>query len=236
MKNCIVYDARLFSCTGIGTHIKSSLPYLVKNTNALFYILHKSIDVIGIKKLLKNQDNVNFIVCNIKEYSLKEQLFLPFILKKVNPKISHFPNINIPLLYFGNILTTVHDLTMLSHSFKNSNISNPFIFKVKNYFLNKCFKKAVNQKNIIVVSKQTKKDLKNKFKVKAKITLSYNTLKADYYNDSILKNPTSYLKENCLKIEHFEGRQIYRITGLTTKLERTKKQTFKDNFRNVVLH
>lgn len=45
-------------------------------------------------------------------YSLGEQIFLPRLLRRLKPDLVHFPHFNVPLLYRGRFVVTIHDLLL----------------------------------------------------------------------------------------------------------------------------
>ena len=56
--------------------------------------------------------NPNFRVVNVRSpyYSLAEQIRLPREISALRPDLVHFPNFNVPLLYRGRFVVTIHDL------------------------------------------------------------------------------------------------------------------------------
>jgi len=56
------------------------------------------------------QSQIKIIITPIRHYSLAEQVKWPQILRKEKLDLLHVPHFNIPLLYGGKIVTTIHDL------------------------------------------------------------------------------------------------------------------------------
>lgn len=104
-------DARFFGPdgTGIGRYVEKLLENLeeLDKENEYFIFLRKS------NFPLYNPKNKNFtkITVDAHWYSLKEQVIFPAALKKLKLDLVHFPHFNIPLLYSGKFVVTIHDLT-----------------------------------------------------------------------------------------------------------------------------
>jgi glycosyltransferase involved in cell wall biosynthesis len=150
----IIIDAREYG-SSTGTYIRNLIEGLQKIDFKNTYIL-----------LLKSKDfeacpiaNKNFVKlkCNIKEFSLAEQIKLPYLLYKLKADLVHFGMPQQPFLYFKRKITTVHDLTTLR-----------FINPSKNYYVFK-FKQmiywlmlhwiALTSKHILTPTNFVRKDL-----------------------------------------------------------------------------
>lgn len=121
----IIIDAREYG-SSTGTYIRNLIESLQKIDFENTYTI-----------LLKNRDfeacsitNKNFVKlkCDIKEFTLAEQIKLPYLLYKLKGDLVHFGMIQQPFLYFKKKVTTVHDLTTLR--FVNP-AKNYYIFKFK---------------------------------------------------------------------------------------------------------
>jgi len=106
----IAIDARLFGPegTGIGKYIERLLENLeiIDEENEYFVVLRKA------NYPFYNPKKANFrkSVADVKWYSVGEQLLLPAVLLKIKPDLVHFPHFNVPLLYPGKFVVTIHDL------------------------------------------------------------------------------------------------------------------------------
>lgn len=160
----ILIDARLYGPmhTGNGRYTQNLVENLAK-------IEVKNKYTILLRK--ENVDKVNLpsnwtkVVADFKHYSLAEQIYLPFILNRYKPDVVHFPHFNVPILFFGKYVVTIHDLIM--HKFQNGGATTLFypLYFVKRigYYLS--FKKAVyGSEKIIVPSSTVKKDLLKQYK------------------------------------------------------------------------
>lgn len=133
----IIIDARLYGPkhTGIGRYTKNLLIALAKQPSFKKYrftlIIYPDLET-EIKKDLG--DNFEYLTTNIKHYSLREQLILPFTLYSLHPDLVHFTHFNKPLLYFGPSVVTIHDL--IKHFFKGrlNTTRNASIYWIKHFF------------------------------------------------------------------------------------------------------
>lgn len=161
----ILIDGRLYGPkhTGNGRYTMNLVENLIKLDTKNQYII-----------LLRKEyfDDLNFpknwtkVLADFKHYSFEEQFKLPFILWKHSPDIVHFPHFNVPLLYFGKFIVTIHDLIM-HNFFGNETTIRPFpiyqIWRLGYYIV---FAKAVySSTKIIVPSNAVKKELLEFYKI-----------------------------------------------------------------------
>lgn len=102
-------DCRMIKSGGIGSYLKSLLPFFVENYQCT---------LLGDADLLKeylNFKSVKIIDCNIKSFSLKELFFFPkAILAEINKcDIYYTPYCNIPCRIKIPIYSTIHDVVFL---------------------------------------------------------------------------------------------------------------------------
>jgi glycosyltransferase involved in cell wall biosynthesis len=105
--NSLTIDARLWDASGIGVYLQALLPRLAALLPHKIYIIHGT-DTEPFSTL----PNITYIACDAGMYSLKEQYTLPRLI----PRNSTLwvPHYNIPLLYRGKLLVTVHDVAHLA--------------------------------------------------------------------------------------------------------------------------
>lgn len=108
----ICIDLRMLFSSGIGTYIRNLIPYIVNyypKVNFNLLVLSKDLE----KLSFLDKSNVCFIECNSRIYSVIEQIEL---IRRIPKDTTLFwsPHYNIPLLYRGNLLVTVHDLFHLA--------------------------------------------------------------------------------------------------------------------------
>lgn len=145
----IGFDARMINHSGIGVYIKSLLEELLPLSQEHSFTLFgpKS----SLAPLSLPNKNVNVIHCELPIYSVQEQLFHPVLLQKLD--LYHVPHYNIPLLYRGKMVVTLHDLNHLKMpQFLPSRLAYPYAqFMIR--------KARERSKRMICVSDATLKDL-----------------------------------------------------------------------------
>lgn len=98
------------------------------------------------------------IETGIRHYSWAEQIKLPGILRKEKLDLVHFPHFNVPLLYTGKFVVTIHDLT---HTLFPGKKKTHFVSRAAyNLSILNAVKRA---KKIIAVSQSTKNEIKEYF-------------------------------------------------------------------------
>src|SRR4030042_4304885 len=106
----IAIDARYYGPegTGIGKYVEKLLENLeqLDTKNEYFVILRRD------NFHLFNPKNSNFkkILADARWYSVKEQVLLPAVLTRIKPDLVHFPHFNIPLVFPGKFVVTIHDV------------------------------------------------------------------------------------------------------------------------------
>ena len=124
-KQRIVIDARELR-TGTGRYVERLLYYLQKIDNDNEYkVLVKPVDAPGWEV---SSQNFKKVICKYKEFSFGEQLGFYRLLNKLKPSLVHFPMAQQPILYRGQTVTTMNDLTTLRY--KNPS-KNPVVFALK---------------------------------------------------------------------------------------------------------
>jgi glycosyltransferase involved in cell wall biosynthesis len=106
----IAIDARLYGLenAGIGRYVMNLINQIEKldKENEYFILLRKKY----FNQLEFKNKNFKKILVDYPHYSLKEQIFLPLQLIKIKPDLVHFPHFNVPILWWGKYVVTIHDL------------------------------------------------------------------------------------------------------------------------------
>jgi glycosyltransferase involved in cell wall biosynthesis len=98
---------------GIGRYIENLLIELSQLTNQeteLVYFFHDPEQLKPIKPKIADNKPIKFKFAPIRHYSLKEQTQWLKIVSQANLDLLHVPHFNIPLLYKGQLVVTIHDL------------------------------------------------------------------------------------------------------------------------------
>jgi len=145
----IGFDARMIAHSGIGTYIRSLLEELIPLGNNHTFVLF------GPEHLLKNFEfqnkNVEIIHTEHPIYSLQEQFFHPVMKEKLD--VYHVPHYNIPILYRGKLVVTLHDL---NHLIMPEFLPNRWAYPYAKFMINKAYHRA---HQMICVSQATQNDL-----------------------------------------------------------------------------
>lgn len=178
----IVIDARLYQESGVGRYIRNLIGYLQtldkKNEYHILLLANKY------DRLVYHTKNFHKVLANFKWYGVYEQIKLPKILNKVKPNLVHFPHFNVPLLYKGKFVVTVHDLIHQHFQMRRSTTLNPIIYKFKQFGYKQIFKNAIkNSEKILVPSNYVKNLLVKEWGVNPeKLVVTYEAV-----DDKILK-------------------------------------------------
>ena len=200
-KTHIVIDARLYGPkhTGIGRYTKNLLLALINQPNFSKYhftlIIYKELEN-DVKKDLGNK--FDYVTTQIRHYSIKEQLVLPFIIYKLKPDLVHFTHFNKPILYFGRSVVTIHDL--IKHFFKGrlNTTKNATIYWIKHFFYMVLTNRTIKTNTIIVPSDFWRDYIIKNFKISPqKITTTHEAVDPSFLENLDLSksstNPSDYI-------------------------------------------
>jgi glycosyltransferase involved in cell wall biosynthesis len=113
----ILIDARMYGpqhFTGIGRYIEELITQLERldQTNKYTILLgRKNFDDYNPKS-----PNFTKQLAPYPHFSFAEQTMLPGLIRGLKPDLVHFPSFNQPALYRGPHITTIHDLTTITHA------------------------------------------------------------------------------------------------------------------------
>jgi glycosyltransferase involved in cell wall biosynthesis len=138
----IVIDGRMINESGIGRYLQN----LLKNLQLLdkkneYYVLHLRKDY----DRQKYQKNFHKVLANYKWYTVSEQINLPRTLQKISPDLVHFPHFNVPILYGGKFVVTIHDLIHQHYQMRRATTRDPLTYKIKQLGYEAIFKSAVKK-------------------------------------------------------------------------------------------
>jgi len=123
-------------------------------------------------------------LADIPWYGFKEQLLMPFVVRRARVDLMHFPHWNIPLLYRGSFVVTIHDLILLHFPSKRASTRSRLTYFFKYTCYRALLKKATRaSKHIIAPSEFTKHDIVRTLHVPPeKITVTYEGVDAPNAN------------------------------------------------------
>jgi glycosyltransferase involved in cell wall biosynthesis len=141
---------------GIGRYILELTTRMVQlEPQSTFYIFYSDTATSEAElSAFRSLSNVVLVVCNIRHYSIAEQLLLPRVLSKYALDIMHFPNFNVPVWYRGAYVVTIHD--MVHHKISGHKKSRLLYFWGYKYVMQKAADRA---RLVISVSEAAKKDI-----------------------------------------------------------------------------
>lgn len=151
--------------TGIGRYIEELLKNLQKldKKNEYFVILKKSNFYLFDAKA----DNFTKLITNVRYYSLSEQLLVPAALVKIKPDLVHFPHFNVPLIYPGKFVVTIHDIIKSEFKGTASTTRSLPVYLLKHFAYEMSIAQAAKRaKKIIVPSNFIKKKVIKAFGLK----------------------------------------------------------------------
>lgn len=159
--------------TGIGKYIELLLENLEKIDSENQYVIFLRKENINL--YYPKSPNFKKVLAPVKWYSVKEQLLLPPIFLKERLDLLHVPHFNIPALYPGKMIVTIHDLIKSEFASLAATTRLPLVYWVKHVGYEAVLRTAVRRaKKIIVPSGFVKEKLIKKLKVKkGKIEVIY---------------------------------------------------------------
>lgn len=112
---------------------------------------------------------LELVPCGARHYSTAEQLILPGLLKGLRLELVHFPNFNVPVLYRGPYVVTIHD--MVHHKISGVKPSHWLHYLGYRYVIAKAAQRAGG---ILTVSEHSKREISEYLGADpGKITVTY---------------------------------------------------------------
>jgi len=165
-------DARLSGAkhAGIGRYTQNLIIELLKQNKrdkyvCFFYDNDQASEVLG---SYFNNKNIKVVITPIRHYTFQEQQKLPKLFQDENLDLLHVPHFNIPILYKGKLVITIHDL--LWHEYKGGSVTtlNPITYMLKYLFYRLVTRIAVHKAEKIIVPAETIKQTVIRFYPKTK--------------------------------------------------------------------
>ncbi len=176
--------------TGLGKYTEKLVENLAKIDNVNQYVLFLKKDNWDYLNLHQNK-NFTKVLADVSWYGVGEQLKLPKIFAGVKLDILHVPHFNVPVMYRGKFIVTIHDL--IHHQFKETSVTtkNPLIFKLKRLAYKAVITSAVKRsQKIITPSNFVKEQVVKNFNVNPyKIAVLYEAPEDEYFENSKLQIP-----------------------------------------------
>lgn len=157
-------DARLINETGVGRYIRNLIRELARIDTVNTYVVflrrgsyeHFSVPNVRWKKRL----------ADVPWHSIAEQLVMPILFYRERLDLLHVPYFNVPMVYFGAFVVTIHDLTILGFDTGKASTLPYALYKIRRFGYRLALTKAMFwAKKIIAVSASTKREITRHFDI-----------------------------------------------------------------------
>ena len=168
-------DARFFGLMGkgLGRYTQKLIEHLetIDNENQYVVFLRKE----NFDEYQPYNKNFTKVLADYQWYSFSEQIFYPRLLRKYKFDLMHFPHFNVPLMYRGKFVLTIHDLILLHFPTLRATKLNPLWYWVKYVGYKWTISSAIARaKGIIAVSEFTKNDIIGQYpQAREKMNVTY---------------------------------------------------------------
>lgn len=151
-------DARMINQSGIGRYIRGLISELQKldHTNEYYLLLRQEeFDTVETK------DNFRKVLADFKWYGIEEQIRMPKLLSSLNLDLVHLPHFNVPILYRGKFVVTIHDLIHQHFQMKRVTTHSRVFYRFKQFGYDRVFNIAINRSKKIITPSNFVKNLLN---------------------------------------------------------------------------
>jgi glycosyltransferase involved in cell wall biosynthesis len=199
-------DARFFGPVGkgLGRYTQKLIEHLERTDteNRYFVFIGKE----NFDDYHPQSKNFQKVLADCKWYTLREQFFMPHMLRKYDLDLVHFPHFNVPIFYFRPFVITIHDLILLHFPTVRSSTLGPLRYRLKFLAYKLTIFSAIKRaRKIITVSEFTKKDILKHYDVEeTKIAVTYEAceerMKNVKENDGIILEKYGIIKPYILYV------------------------------------
>jgi glycosyltransferase involved in cell wall biosynthesis len=175
---------------GIGRYIEELVKRVVKDTSIQWVLFFSELNQISIPK----QGNIKIVIAPVRHYSVAEQIKMPGIFAKENLDLLHVPHFNVPLLYSGPFIITIHDLLWHTQSNAGATTLSPLVHGIKYRAYKFVTHYAVHHATKIIVPAETvKEDILRLFPKlqNEKIVVTYEGVNEKFQNPDTKIQPNS---------------------------------------------
>lgn len=153
-------DARFFGgeqSKGLGRYAQKLIEYLMEFDTTNEYVLFlqsEQFDCVQVPARWKK------VKADFRWYSLKEQIFLPWLIRRASVDLMHFPHFNVPLLLRSPFVVTIHDLIITHFPTERATTLGPLLYWFKKLAYRLVMNHAArSSQKIITVSEFSKQDI-----------------------------------------------------------------------------
>lgn len=152
-------DARMMGKGyGIGRYIEELVYHLGVTTKEHTFVLFVPKEFSAECEVLGK--SFECITADVPWYSFAEQRKMPSIIANARVDLMHFPHWNVPVLYRGPFVLTIHDLTMFHHARPEATTHGPFLYWLKDRVHRALVRYATRRAyHVVVPSEWVKQDV-----------------------------------------------------------------------------
>lgn len=158
-------DARFFGgeqSKGLGRYTQMLLRHLLVLDRKNEYVIFVPPELVA--RWPYRHDHVQVVAAPYSWYSVAEQIFMPLLIKRQRIDLMHFPHFNVPVLYRGPFIVTIHDLIISRFPTERATTLGPMMYQFKQFAYNRVVRHAaLAARHIITVSEYSKADLMDYF-------------------------------------------------------------------------
>lgn len=186
-------DARLINETGVGRYIRNLIRELCTLDTINTYVVFLNADEFS--KFIVPNARWRKVLADVPWHTITEQVRMPWIFHKEQLDLLHVPYFNIPILYTGAMVVTIHDLTIQHFDTGKASTHSWILYKTKRLlYIFVLFIGIAKAKHIIVPSIATKEEILRHYPVgKQKISVTYEAVDRE-----ITKSPQGITHEKPL--------------------------------------
>lgn len=159
-------DCRMWDETGIGRYIRNivtQISQIDKETDYVLFFLPKN------ENAQEFPPNFRKVLVDIRWHTLAEQLKLPLVYWKEKLDLLFVPHFNVPILYPGKFVATIHDLTILRvKTGRATTLPYPLYLLKRIAFKMNVLSTVHRAKTIFTVSEFVRRDLVSSFGIENK--------------------------------------------------------------------
>jgi glycosyltransferase involved in cell wall biosynthesis len=166
-------DARLIGETGVGRYIRNLIRELAVIDTQNEYVLFLRKNAFNAFQVPNARWTKRLI--DVQWHSITEQIVLPWIFLREHLDILHVPYFNVPILFPGKYIVTIHDLTILHFDTGKASTLPYWLYKIRRIGYRIVLSLAIKRAyHIICVSNIVKKEILTRFhKTSDEVTVTY---------------------------------------------------------------
>jgi glycosyltransferase involved in cell wall biosynthesis len=189
----ILFDARWLGRTGIGRYTEELLTQLqqLDHKNKYYVLLLPQ----HFDSWQPAAPNFHPVRTTAEVYTWQEQLLLPWQIWRLKPDLAHFTSFNLPILYPGRFVATIHDLTLVHFKNVRSGLAQRLAYELKYWVMRGILRVVTNRaERIIAPCEFTKDDILRHYGISpTQVTVTYEAVGKAYDKPEPLKLPDKFI-------------------------------------------